>query len=558
MVGGVPGRRDQARFQTRLRLRADRPEVQHEEYAVGGRATAGGAGVPGQRGSRGQGVGRRLCGGSGWHGGALQPLGVIPKKGKPGRWRLILDLSAPEGVSVNDGIPKDLCGLGYMSVDDLVAQVLRLGQGAEMAKIDVRQAYRNVPVHPRDRHLLGMEWHGRVLVEGALPFGLRSAPLLFTALGDAVQWAVEQEGVSWAGHYIDDFVTIGGPGSGECEWNLKKLKAVCTRLGLPLEEEKEEGPAAVITFLGMELDSMKLQIRLPGEKLGEMRATLRSWRGMKSCRKRDLLSVIGVLSHASKAIRAGRSFTRRLIDLSTTVKRLDRRVRLNQTARADIEWWWQFSRRWNGVAMMVAVNRRAPECDVVSDASGSWGCGAVFRGQWFQLEWKGLGATQGYGIMAKELFPIVVAAAVWGPEWAGKTVRARCDNQAVVATVNVATVNSGSCREAEAMHLRRCLAFLEVRGASTWWGNTLGGWTMWLLTPFPGTRLSWHVRYCRGQRGCRWKYQTVSWTWWQGPSRSRGTTTGRGCGTLPPQRGGRVHPTDVHGGLVQVREVLRG
>ena len=76
----------------------------------------------------------------------------------------------------------------------------------------------------------------------------------------------------------------------------------------------------LIMFLGMELDSEKLQIRLPGEKLGKMRAILRSWRGMKSCRKRDLLSIVGVLSHASKAIRAGRSLTRGLIDLSTTVK----------------------------------------------------------------------------------------------------------------------------------------------------------------------------------------------------------------------------------------------
>ena len=74
------------------------------------------------------------------------------------------------------------------------------------------------------------------------------------------------------------------------------------------------GPSVVIKFLGMELDSEKLLIRLPGEKLGEMRAILRSWRGMKSCRKRDLLSIIGVLSHAYKAIRAGRSFTRRLIN----------------------------------------------------------------------------------------------------------------------------------------------------------------------------------------------------------------------------------------------------
>ena len=183
-----------------------------------------------------------------------------------------------------------------MSVDDLVSQVLQLGKGSEMEKIDVRQAYRNVPVHPRDRYLLGMEWQGRVLIDGALPFGLRSAPLLFTALGDAVQWAVEKEGVSCAGHYIDDFVTDGGPSSGECGRNLGKLKALCARVGLPLEEEKEEGPAVLITFLGMELDSEKLQIRLPGEKLGEMRAILRSWRGMKSCRKRDLLSIVGVLS----------------------------------------------------------------------------------------------------------------------------------------------------------------------------------------------------------------------------------------------------------------------
>ena len=36
------------------------------------------------------------------------PFGVIPKKNKPDRWRLILDLSSPDGQSVNDGIAKDL------------------------------------------------------------------------------------------------------------------------------------------------------------------------------------------------------------------------------------------------------------------------------------------------------------------------------------------------------------------------------------------------------------------------------------------------------------------
>lgn len=60
-------------------------------------------------------------------------------------------------------------------------------------------------------------------------------------------------------------------------------------------------------------------------------------------------------------------------------------------------------------------------------------------------------------ITVKELLPIVMAAALWGAGWSGKTVRAECDNTAVVAIVN-----SGTSREPEAMHLLRCLAFLEA------------------------------------------------------------------------------------------------
>ena len=75
---------------------------------------------------------------------------------KPGKWRLILGLSHPEGQSVNDGINEKLSSLSYVSVDDIVNTILLLGQGAMLAKIDVRSAYRVIPVHPEDRMLLGM------------------------------------------------------------------------------------------------------------------------------------------------------------------------------------------------------------------------------------------------------------------------------------------------------------------------------------------------------------------------------------------------------------------
>ena len=79
-------------------------------------------------------------------------FGVIPKRGQAGRWRLILDLSYPPGRSVNDGISRELSSLHYVSVDTAIQRVLELGAGALLAKIDIAQAYRNVPVHPVTGH----------------------------------------------------------------------------------------------------------------------------------------------------------------------------------------------------------------------------------------------------------------------------------------------------------------------------------------------------------------------------------------------------------------------
>ena len=98
-------------------------------------------------------------------------LGVIPKS-TPGEWRLILDLSFPTHHSVNDGIAKDLCSLQYPTIDQAIGHIIKLGKGALLAKIDIKQAYRNIPVHPDDRHLLGMMWENEIYIDLVLPFGL--------------------------------------------------------------------------------------------------------------------------------------------------------------------------------------------------------------------------------------------------------------------------------------------------------------------------------------------------------------------------------------------------
>ena len=87
---------------------------------------------------------------SGMMGIQLSPFGVIPKKSS-GQWRLILDLSSPHGRS---GIDKFLCSLSYILVDNVARQVVELGRGTKLAKMDIK---RLVPVHPQDRLLLGMQ-----------------------------------------------------------------------------------------------------------------------------------------------------------------------------------------------------------------------------------------------------------------------------------------------------------------------------------------------------------------------------------------------------------------
>lgn len=400
------------------------------------------------------------------------PAGVVTKDNTAGKWRLVQNFSAPEGASTNDGISSELSSLHYMSVDDVVAQVMKKGRGSEIAKMDVKKAFKNIPVHPDDWHLLGLTWDGSVYVSTVLPFGLRSAPLLFTAVADALQWMMEERGVEWLGHYMDDYVTVGSPGSGQCKAHVGIMKDVCEETGAPINPEKDEGPATTITFLGIELDTVKLEVRLPREKLLKLKALLKKWRQKKHCQLRDLQSLVGVLAYASKAVRAGRSFTRRLLDLTKITKNQSRRIRLNVSGRSDIEWWHRYCSGWNGIEMMSMVNRLNPECGhtMVSDASGTWGCGAVFEEQWFQIQWEHWGQTRDWSITVKELLPIVVGAAVWGSMWRGKSVRALCDNMAVVAVIG-----SGTSKEVEAMHLRRCLAFLEAKHAFHVWAKHLPG-----------------------------------------------------------------------------------
>ena len=342
----------------------------------------------------------------------VSSFGVIPKRHQPNKWHLIVDLSSPEGQSINDGIDSDTCSLSYISIDDIAATVRNLGHSALLAKTDIKHAYRQIPVQPHDRYLLGMRWQGNCFVDSTLLFGLRSAPLIFSAVADALEWLVKSRGVEHIFHYIDDFVVVGPSLSNACKHSLRTLTQTCENLGLLVAHEKTEGPSTRLTVLGIEFDTELMELRLPAEKLERLASLLAIWRGRGSGPRRDLESLAGILQHACSP---GRIFMRRIYDTLARTHNYKPHyfVHLNAECRADIEWWCTFLRDWNGASIMRPLHASNPDVELYSDASGGWGCGAHWQSLWFQVPWGTLPiATQ--GIACKELFPITVAAIVWG------------------------------------------------------------------------------------------------------------------------------------------------
>ena len=273
-------------------------------------------------------------------------------------------------------------------------------------------------------------WNGSLFVDTTLPFWLRSAPKIFCAVSDALEWILYKEGISSCLHYIDDILIVGAPQSRQCSQNLSALMSTCARLGVRLASEKIEAPTTTLTFLGIEFDMEQMSMHLPQDKLEHIQSTVAQWLNRKAATKREMLSLIGELAHASKVVQSGRTFLRRLIDLAHSWPLLSHCIYINTDFKSDLLWWHLFLRKWNGLSLLATHLARTPSFTVMSDASGSWGCGAVWDSHWLQVPWTS--AWEEVNIAAKELVPVVLAVGVWGSYWSNDHVLVHSDNMAVV------------------------------------------------------------------------------------------------------------------------------
>ena len=372
----------------------------------------------------------------------ISPIGLV-EKNTPGEFRLIFDLSHPQALSINDGIPEEISSVEYTSFDAVTDLVKSLGQGAFLVKLDIESAFRLLPIHPDDFSLLGMQHQGYYYVDKALPFGCSSSCALFEKFSTFLEWGARAvSGSDFIIHYLDDF--CGGAQSHDCAKTLlDSILSFFQQLGVPVAPDKVEGPATCLKFLGLVVDTVEMEVRIPEEKLKVMQSQVENLLNAKKTTLRELQVLLGRLNFACRAVVPGRPFCRRLIDATKGVKHQHHRIRVTNGMKKDLLMWHQFLQVHNGRSMILPRQwADSDELELFTDASGSIGFGAFFQGHWAHGVWPAHWGPPMLDITFKELYPIVLSVQLWSHLLQNKKIVFRCDNQAVVAIINKQTSKS--------------------------------------------------------------------------------------------------------------------
>ena len=256
-----------------------------------------------------------------------------------------------------------------------------------------------------------MVWKGCYCFNKTLPFGLRSAPFLFNQLADALKWLVRHHlNIPSIIHILDDFFIVQPPPSCLCATALCQVLTLFEELNIPLAPKKTFRPSQVLEFMGITLDSINMQARLPEDKLTHTRYMLSAWSSRRTCSLRDLQSLIGTLQFACKVILPGHAFLQYIINLTWGVPETRQFIRLNHEFRLDVLMWQLFLNSRNGVSLFLPrFTEPSPQIHLYTDAAGSVGYGAFFRNELFQGEWAPhhqLNQATGISITWQELYPI--------------------------------------------------------------------------------------------------------------------------------------------------------
>ena len=243
------------------------------------------------------------------------PLQTVPKRGSSKR-RVVMDLSFPLDRSVNSGIPLNTYldspfKLRLPGIDRLCELILSKGRGCLVYKKDLQHAYRQIPIDPRDYHLLGFNFDNQFYFDTRCPFGLRTSAMICQRTTKAVIYIFTQSGFS-ADVYLDDFYGAEAPALATSAFVT--LQTLFDSLGLASSPEKDSPPAVEMVCLGILVNTEDLTLRVPDSRLRELSDELQLWLSHERFTIKELQSLLGKLSFVTACVHASRIFLSRLLN----------------------------------------------------------------------------------------------------------------------------------------------------------------------------------------------------------------------------------------------------
>jgi hypothetical protein len=190
--------------------------------------------------------------------------------------RPILNLSSPKGSSFNCNVDKLRIPKTYQSSARLFGQtLLKVGPGAIMSKMDMRDAFKLVPARIRDLRLQGFSWLGAYFIDTQQIFGGSPSVANFDQVAETILNIVLSEtriSSAQVHRTLDDVACVAQPSTGECQEFTAGYRRICSELGVPLADncplrEKAFSNETQGTVLGVEFNTERLEWRLTGRKI---------------------------------------------------------------------------------------------------------------------------------------------------------------------------------------------------------------------------------------------------------------------------------------------------
>ena len=219
--------------------------------------------------------------------GLVHKSGLAEPLNSPSAWRLIHDLSFPWGESVNSFISKENASLTYKSFDKALDIVRSFGRGCWLVKSDLSSAFKRIPMDFKSLPLLGIKLDGQYYYDQMLPFGSKSSCQIFEKFSSALERATQNKTGMPLSHYLDDFLFMGETKE-RCQFSLDTFGNICKYINFPVAPDKMVNPTQRLEFLGIEIDTVKLVLRVPENKIQKALKLLNNLLARRRCKVREI------------------------------------------------------------------------------------------------------------------------------------------------------------------------------------------------------------------------------------------------------------------------------